>query len=239
MMAQSFTTRLLRGTLLVTLITALAGAATAALIARGLWMANERGSLRELAAGLEQAAQREAAESASSPDAAAAETMRESVTAGRRAEVWRGSTLIAASPPERPLDTPETPLGPPGGSSAGARQGWLIETRPLSDGLMLLVASPRARGEEALRIFGWSLLFSTPVCLILAIGIGRLVGRRVTRPILQFKDRIVALRPWASCRWRPLGGPRDRRAGELVPGGLGAAAPEHEAGARVRRQCRP
>ena len=195
MMAQSFTTRLLRGTLLVTLITALAGAATAALIARGLWMANERGSLRELAAGLDQAAQREAAESAGSPDAAAAETMRESVTAGRRAEVWRDSTLIAASPPERPAETPVTPLGPPGGSSAGVRQDWLIETRPLSGGLMLLVASPRARGEEALRIFGWSLLFSTPVCLALAIGIGRLVGRRVTRPILQFKDRIVALRP--------------------------------------------
>src|SRR5437867_7950485 len=124
MKARSLTTRVLRGTILVTLVTALAGAATAGLIARSLWLANERRALRDLAAGLAQAVQREGAESSSSPDAAATETMRESVTAGRRAEVWRGSSLIAASPPQSPPGTPgspagapEFPLGPPEASS--------------------------------------------------------------------------------------------------------------------------
>ena len=106
MKARSLTTRVLGGTILVTLVTALAGAATAGLIAKSLWIASERRALRDLAAGLAQAVQREAAESSISPDAAAAEAMRESVTAGRRAEVWRGSILVAASPPEPPAGTP-------------------------------------------------------------------------------------------------------------------------------------
>jgi two-component system, OmpR family, sensor kinase len=195
MKARSLTTRVLGGTILVTLVTALAGAATAASIARSLWLSNERRALRHLAAGLAQAVQREGAESSGSPDAAAAETMRESVTAGRRAEVWRGPNLIAASPPESPAGASAFPLGPPGASSPAARDAWLIETRPLAGGLLLLVASPRARGEEALRIFAWSLLFSAPVCILLAVFIGRLVGRRVTRPLLDFKDRIAAARP--------------------------------------------
>ncbi len=121
--------------------------------------------------------------------------MRESVTAGRRAEVWRGSNLIAASPPESPAGAPGLPLGPPEASTPSARNAWLIETRPLPGGLLLLVGSPRARGEEALRIFAWSLLLSAPVCILLAGFIGRLVGRRVTRPLLEFKDRIAAARP--------------------------------------------
>ncbi|OLC53975.1 MAG: hypothetical protein AUH92_04870 [Acidobacteria bacterium 13_1_40CM_4_69_4] len=189
MKAQSLTTRVLRGTIFVTLVTALAGAATAALLARGLWQAHQRRALLELAAGLAQAVEREAVEEGRTPDSAATDALRESVTSGYRAEVWRGQVLVAASPPG-------PPVGPPGGSKHATQDAWLIETRPLRGGLLLVVASPREWGEEALRIFGWSLVLSAPVCVVLAALIGRLVGRRVARPLLDFRDRIGAARPF-------------------------------------------
>src|SRR5206468_10412028 len=77
-----------------------------------------------------------------------------------------------------------------------AQDAWLIETRPLRGGLLLVVASPREWGEAALRIFLWSLLLSAPVCVVVAVLIGRLVGRRATRPLLDFRDRIRAARPF-------------------------------------------
>jgi len=189
MSARSLTTRVLRGTVFVALATALAGAATATLIARGLWEAHERGALRDLAAGLAGAVERESAEEGGTLDAAVAEALRESVTAGQRAEVWRGSVLVASSPPG-------SPLGPPAGSGATAREAWLVETRALSGGLILLVAAPRERLAEGLRIFGWSLLLSAPVCVVLALLTGRVVGRRAARPLLEFRDRIAAARPF-------------------------------------------
>src|SRR5439155_11684824 len=85
MTPRSLTTRVLRGTVFVALATALAGAATATLIARGLWEAHERGALRDLAAGLAGAVERESAEEGGTLDAAVAEALRESVTAGQRA----------------------------------------------------------------------------------------------------------------------------------------------------------
>jgi signal transduction histidine kinase len=199
MSARSLTTRVLRGTVFVALATALAGAATATVIARGLWEAHERRALRDLAAGLAGAVEREAAEEGGTLDAAVAEALRESVTAGQRAEVWRGSVLVASSPPG-------SPLGPPTGSGATARDAWLVETRPLPGGLILLVAAPRERLAEGLRIFGWSLLLSAPVCVVLALLTGRVVGRRAARPLLEFRDRIAAARPFDPL---PLGPPPD------------------------------
>ena len=189
MKAQSLATRVVRGTVFVTLITALAGAASAALIARRLWQAHEHRALLDLAAGLTQAVEREAAEEGSTTESAATEALRESVAPGHRAEVWRGQVLVAASPPG-------PPIGPPKESNRAPQDAWLIETRPLSGGLTLLVASPRERGEEVLRVFGWSLLLSAPVCVSLAVLIGRLVGRRATRPLVDFRDRIRAARPF-------------------------------------------
>ncbi|HYS78341.1 MAG TPA: HAMP domain-containing sensor histidine kinase [Candidatus Dormibacteraeota bacterium] len=189
MRAQSLTSRVLRGTVFVTLVTALAGAATAALLARSLWQAHERRALLDLAAGLAQAVEREAVEEERTPDSAASDALRESVTSGYRAEVWRGPVLVAASPPG-------PSVGPPDESKHATQDAWLIETRPLRGGLLLVVASPRQWGEEALRIFGWSLLLSAPVCVVVAVLIGRLVGRRVTRPLLDFRDRIGAARPF-------------------------------------------
>ena len=79
MKAHSLTTRVLRGTVFVTLVTALAGAATAALLARSLWQAHEHSTLLELAEGLAQAVDREAAEEGTTPESAAAEALRTSV----------------------------------------------------------------------------------------------------------------------------------------------------------------
>src|SRR5256712_4951999 len=189
MKAQSLTTRVLRGTIFVTLVTALAGAATAALLARGRWQAPERRALLNLAAGLAQAVEREAVEEERTPESAATDALRESVTSGYRAEVWRGQVLIAASPPG-------PSVGPPDASRHVAQDAWLIETRPLRGGLLLVVASPREWGEAALRSFLWSLLLAAPVCVVVAVLIGRLVGLRATRPLLDFRDRIRAARPF-------------------------------------------
>jgi len=105
--AHSLTTRVLRGTVFVTLVTALAGAATAALLARSLWQAHEHSTLLELAEGLAQAVEREAVEEDRTPDSAAVDALRESVTSGYRAEVWRGQVLIAASPPGPSVGPPD------------------------------------------------------------------------------------------------------------------------------------
>ena len=197
MTARTLTARVLRGTVFVALATALAGAASATLIARSLWEAHERAALRDLASGLVEAVRREAAEEGVALDAAAAEALRESVTAGQRAEVWRGAVLVASSPPGPPLGPPfasgETAPEPARNAPRGA---WLVETRPLPAGLTLLVAAPRERVAEVLRIFGWSLILSAPVCVVLAVLTGRVVGRRAARPLLEFKDRIAAARPF-------------------------------------------
>ena len=189
MRSLSLTARIVRSTLFVSLVTALAGAATATVLARGLWRANERRVLRELATGLEEAVEREAAEPGSTPDSAAAEALRESVTVGHRAEVWRGATLVAAS-------LPGPPVGPPDPARRRAQDRWHIATRPLRDGMLLVVASPRERGEEAFQVFLLSLLLSLPVSVLLAVIFGRMAGRRVARPLLEFRDRIASARPF-------------------------------------------
>jgi two-component system, OmpR family, sensor kinase len=199
MNARSLTTRVMRGTVFVALATALAGAATATLIARGLWQAQERRALRDLAAGLAGAVAREAAEEGGTLDAAVSEALRESVPAGHHAEVWRGTVLVASSPAG-------SPLGPPAESRPTLRDAWLVEVRPLPGGLILLVATPRERVSEALRIFGWSLLLSAPVCVVLAVLTGRVVGRRAARPLLELTSRIAAARPFEAL---PQGSPPD------------------------------
>ena len=195
MTPRSLTGRILRGTVFVALVTALAGAATASVIARGLWRAHERRALLELGAGLAQAMAREAREEGTAPDAAAAEALRESVAAGRRAEVWRGATLVAAVPPGPVLGPPDAAAGA-GADRPVRRSGWIVEESGLPGGLRLLVAAPEERIAEVLRVLLWSLVLSAPVCLVLAIAIGRLVGRRAARPLLEFRDRIAAARPF-------------------------------------------
>lgn len=199
MKTRSLTTRLVGGTILVALLAALAGAATAALLSRGLWQAREQQVLRAMAADLERATSREASEEGWSLERAAPEALRESVLSGHRVEVWRDRTLLAAS-------LPGPTIGPDPGSNEETMAAWLVETRSLPDGLRLVVASPRERGREAARLFTWALVLSAPVSLGLAALIGRFVGRRATRPLVDFKDRMAAARPFEAL---PSAGPAE------------------------------
>ncbi|HWX24253.1 MAG TPA: hypothetical protein VN083_04390, partial [Vicinamibacteria bacterium] len=107
------------GTVIVALLTAFAGATTAAFIARGLWQAGERRTLAELAQALAEAIERESREEGWTLERAAPEAVRESVMGGRRVEVWRGATLVAAS-------LPGPPLGPPDPAHRASLDAWLF-----------------------------------------------------------------------------------------------------------------
>jgi len=186
MRARSLTTRVVLATVVVAMLAALAGSAAATLIARSLWHSREERMLRDTAAGMADAIHREAREDPSRLEHGAREAIRESVTLGYRVEVWREGTLVAASlpgPTVGPLDEGEE------------HESWLIETRRLEEGFVVVVASPRDRGEQMVGIFARSLLLSFPVVLALAVLVGLFVGTRATRPLLDFKDRIRAARP--------------------------------------------
>jgi signal transduction histidine kinase len=174
---------------LASLLTALTLAAAAAAIAFGIWRAREEKTLAATMSALVDAVHREAMEEKTPLALAAPEALRESSLTGYRIEVWDGNRLAATNTPGAPGDAA-------GGSRpAHAPSGWLLADRDLGSGLHLYVLSP-ARGLEALRVFGWSLLLATPLSLGAAILIGRAVGRRTTQPLVDFKGRITAARPF-------------------------------------------
>jgi signal transduction histidine kinase len=182
----SVVTRVTRGTVLASLITALTLAVAAAAITFWLWRAREQRALAQTVAAVSAAVDREARDEQATRAQAAPEAIRESGVTGYRIEIWQGERLLAAN-------LPGPPLGPyrPGGSWSG----WLVADRAMEDDLHLLVATP-TRGSEAVRVLGWSLLLATPLCLGVALLIGRLVGRRTTRPLVAFKRRIAEARPF-------------------------------------------
>ena len=186
MRARSLTTRVVLATVVVAMLAALAGSAAATLIARSLWQSREERMLRDTAAGMADAIHREAREDPSRLEHGAREAIRESVTLGYRVEVWREGTLVAAS-------LPGPTVGPLG--EGEEHESWLVETRRLEEGFVVVVASPRDRGEQMVGIFARSLLLSFPVVLALAVLVGLFVGTRATQPLLDFKDRIRAARP--------------------------------------------
>ena len=188
MKTRSLALRFMTGAQVVALLTALAGAASAALFAHDLLEVREKRELRTEAAGLAGAIARELGEVGTS-EMAATEAVRESVTSGHRVEIWRGSELMAASVPGRPLGPPET-------VDHATSEAWLIQTRTAANGLNVMVASPRERGRAALRIFGLSLVLSAPVCLALAAWVGRVVGRRAAAPLIDFKRRVGQAQPF-------------------------------------------
>jgi signal transduction histidine kinase len=171
---------------LASVLTALTLAAAAAAMSFGIWRAREEKSLAATLAALADAVHREAEEEKTPLARAAAEALRESSITGYRVEIWDEDRLAATN----------TPGGPAGVSRpARAPAGWLLADRDLGSGLHLQV-SAKARGLEALRVFGWSLLLATPLSLGAAILIGRAVGRRTTQPLVDFKGRIEAARPF-------------------------------------------
>lgn len=187
MSAGSIVSRVTRGTILASLITAVTLASAAAAIAFKIWRAREERALQQSAAALAQAVEREALDESWTLEQAAPEALRESGITGYRIEIWAGERLVAANRPGDALG-PYRPGRPP--------SGWIVAEQRLAGALQVLVAA-RTREAEALRVFGWSLLLATPLCLGVALAIGRVVGRRATRPLVEFKARIATARPFA------------------------------------------
>lgn len=185
MSAGSIVSRVARGTLLASLITAVTLAAAAALISHWLWRAGEARALEQAAAALGAATRREAADEGWPLQRAAPEALRESGLSGYRIEVWDADHLIAANMTGASLGL-SRPEGPPA--------GWLVAERSIAGRLRVVVAAP-SRDREALRVFGWSLLLAAPLCLAVAAGIGRVVGSRATGSLVELQRRILALRP--------------------------------------------
>ncbi len=185
MTASSIVSRVSRAALLSSLVTAITLATVAALISLWLWRAEERRDLRQAAEALGQAVHREAADERSTLEAAAPEAVRESDLTGYRIEVWVGERLLATN-------TTGTPLGH---LREPAPAGWLVEERPVAGSLSVLVGA-RARDREALRVFAWSLVLALPACLGVAVVIGRFAGGRATSALVEFKRRILDIRPF-------------------------------------------
>jgi signal transduction histidine kinase len=175
--------RVTRGMVLVAGVSALVLAGAAALTARVLWQAEQAQELEEQASALEGAVDREAREEHPSFEDAALEAVRESAAAGARVEVWSGTRLVGAAG-----------NGPVIGRDAAeaARAGWIVQRRALREGLALVVGVP-GHGRRALRVFVFSVLFAAPVCLAVALWVGRAVAGRATRPLLDLQGRIRGL----------------------------------------------
>jgi signal transduction histidine kinase len=182
--------RVTQGMVLASLITALTLASAAAAMTYWLWQAREEKALAATADALAEAAHREMQEEKTPPETAAPEALRESSVAGYHIDIWQGGRRLATNAPGTP-DDPLHPVHPPA--------GWLAADRPIGGGVLLVVQAPAHR-VEALRVFGWSLLLATPLCLCVALLIGRVVGRRATLPLVEFKGRIAAARPFEPLR---------------------------------------
>ncbi len=178
--------RVTQGMVLASLITALTLASAAAAMTYWLWQEREAKALAETADALAAAVHREMQEERTPPERAAPEALRESSVTGYHVDVWQGSQRLATNAAGA-LEERSHPVH--------LSAGWLAADRPIGGGVHLVVQAPAHR-VEALRVFGWSLLLATPLCLCVALLIGRVVGRRATLPLVEFKGRIAAARPF-------------------------------------------
>ena len=187
---ESIVTRVVRGTVFVALLSSLVLASTAAIVARVLWRSSEERELEATLSALVRVIQAEAVEDKTTIEKAAPDAIDESALVGFRIEVWNGDRLVV----ERPARAKAAPGAAIAGNPAEGAGGWLVRTAPLPDGLTLRLALPEGRGRRALRIFWLSLALSAPLCLLIAVAVGRYVGRRTTRALVAFSDRIAAIR---------------------------------------------
>jgi signal transduction histidine kinase len=174
--------RVTRGTVLVAAVSALVLAGAAGVTARILWQAEQRQELSDEADALVGAIGREEREEGLPPEEAAPEAVRESTPAGARVEVWSGRRLLGAAG--------NGPVIGRGEGEGDASAAWIVHRRPLAHGLLLVVAAPAVDGRRALRVFAFSLLCASPVCLGVALWVGRAVARRATRPLIDLQERL-------------------------------------------------
>jgi signal transduction histidine kinase len=179
--------RVTRGMAVVAVSSALMLAGAAAGTEGLLWDADQRQQLQDAADSLAAAVDREAREEHLRLEEAAPEALRESTVPGVRAEVWTPTTLVAAigAGPE---------IGRDGSATRGPAVDWVVHRRTLPDGLVLVVAAPAQYGRRALRVFAFSLLFASPICVVVAFAVGRAVARRATRPLIDLQARIGSVR---------------------------------------------
>jgi len=175
------------GMALVAAASALMLAGAAAGTAWLLWEADQRQQLRDEADSLAGAVEREAREERLSAADAAPEALRESAVPGVRVEVWTATRLVAATG-----TGPE--IGREGSAARDAAADWVVHRRTLRDGLVLVIAAPANYGRRALRVFAFSLLVASPVCVAVAFVVGRAVARRATRPLIGLQSRIGGVR---------------------------------------------
>jgi signal transduction histidine kinase len=185
MSRRSLASRVTWGTAVVAASCALMLAGAAGLTARRLWRTQEQESLRRMAEALAAAIDHEAAETGSMTRGVE-EAVHESALPADHVEVWRGAELLASSG-----------RGPVIGSSENRvlnADEWVVYHRGLREGLILVVAARAEHGRRALRVFAVSLAAASPLCLALALVIGRAVALRATRPLLDLQARIRAVR---------------------------------------------
>ena len=119
MRGDSIVSRVTRGTVLASLITAVALAGASATITFWLWRAREQRALQDTVAALAAAVERESVDEHSSLETAAAEAIRESGVTTYRIEAWQGDRLLATN----------LPGGPPRPGILPA--GWQVSERTL------------------------------------------------------------------------------------------------------------
>ena len=187
MTGRSMASRVTWGMAVVAVLSAVVLAAAAAGTAWLLWEADQRQQLRDEAESLAAAVDREAQEESLRPADAAPEALRESTAPGVRVEVWTSSGLVASSG-----SGPQ--IGREGSAATDAAADWIVYRRTLPDGLFLVVAAPATYGRRALRVFAFSLLVASPVCMAVAFVVGRAVARRATRPLIDLQARIGGVR---------------------------------------------
>jgi two-component system, OmpR family, sensor kinase len=186
----SIQARMTRATVTVAVLAALSLASASALSSRFVFEAQEQRILRDSAMALAQAVRKEIVEEHTPLSESAQDSIFESGLADDAIEIWKGDTKVATSRPAQSIGL--SPVG-----EVITSPSWLAITVDIveKDDVKLVVASPRDRGERALRIFFLSLLLATPLAILAAVLIGRRAARAVTGPLISFRDRVLGTTP--------------------------------------------
>ena len=142
-----------RASIVVATFAVFAMAIAAVLTSRVVSERSDADSLRRSASALAEAVRHELVDEKLPLSFVAPDSIKESGLADDAVEIWSGTTLAATNRPNETVGR-----GAPGEITKSA--SWLAITLPVTQGVDLVVASPRDRGERALRIFGWSLAFA-------------------------------------------------------------------------------